>query len=102
MVNITPKKKTLHSEKSTRQIRCKTVARKVAVIPRLFYFSGLQIHLNYHLADLQRFGNIKGEAKLDARDCLFLEAVQCARVENVSGVSYSQPRLKAVSTQALA
>ena len=74
----------------------------VAVIPRLFYFSGLQIHLNYHLAHLQRFGNIKGEAKLDARDCLSLGAVQCARVENVSGVSYSQPRLKAVSTQALA
>ena len=51
------------------------------MIPRLFYFSGLQIHLNYHLAHLQRFGNIKGEAKLDARDCLSLGAVQCARVE---------------------
>ena len=109
---FTPKKKTfaLHSEKSTQQIRWKTVARKVQLLWFLdsFTFQASKYiwiiiwHCTVCIAHLQRFGNIKGEAKLDARDCLSLGAVQCARVENVSGVSYSQPRLKAVSTQALA
>ena len=101
---FTPKKKTfaLHSEKSTRQIRCKTVARKVQLLWFLDSFTFQASKYIWIIIWHTCKGSEISKVRRNWMHGTVCPSEQCSVPEWRSGVSYSQPRLKAVSTQALA